>query len=71
MNLTCLYYVARGYKAIYHLKSLWPYSFDAAGCLKSDNYKGSTSASTRIFGFNENDRTSKFSLIDFETVKRK
>ena len=67
MNLACLYYTAKGYRAIYHLKPQ-PYTFNAAGCLKSINYQGSDNATVRTFSSNERDRTSKFALINFETI---
>jgi hypothetical protein len=70
MNLTCLYYVAKDYKAIYHLKPE-PNTFYAAGCLKNTSYQFSDEATVRTFLFNEYDRTSKFSLIDFKTVEKK
>lgn len=69
MNLVCLYYVARGYKAIYHLKPQIR-SFDAAGCLKSDGYY-KPHTTIRTFSFNETDRRSKLNLINFETVETK
>jgi hypothetical protein len=70
MELTCLYYTIKGYKAIYYLEPQ-NREFRANGCAKGNTGFGLVfkSATVREFSFNETDRRKKIFLIDFGTIK--